>query len=179
MVKISNTPHEEAPIEKQSPFTRTRLKIGALVAVGVLSLSVIGVVATGSDDESDTSTNAVAQDASDGFDYAAWSNPERLGLAEEDDAFASKGITVEGTVSAIINGSVNGFGRVEYENEHHILIALDGRNSQSVFVRYVSDDRTAPFEVGEDIVVTGVSRHLLGKDGIYVPSMEAEWVGEQ
>jgi len=176
MVKITNTPQEETVEDKQPLLTRTRLKLGALVAVGVLTLSVIGVTVLGSDE---TAPETRAQVASDGFDYSAWSNPDRLALAKEDDDFYLTGITVEGTVIALVNGSVNGFGRAEADNEHHFLIAIDGRNSQSVFVRYVSDDRTTPFEVGEDIVVTGESLHLLGKDGIYVPSMTAEWVGEQ
>lgn len=179
MVKIMNTPKEETPTEKYSPFTRTRLKIGALVTLGVLSLSAIGVMVTGSNDDSNTSTNAVGQDASVGVDYAEWSNPERLTMDESDDTYYMTGVTVEGSVTAIVAGSVNGFGRATEDNEHHFLISLDGRNSRSVFIRYVSDERTEPFEVGDEIVVTGVSKHLLGKNDIYVPSIEADWIGEQ
>lgn len=178
MVKITNTPQDTTETASPTVFTRTRLKIGALVAVGALSLTLIGVTVSGFISD-DTGSSATIEAASEGFDYAAWSNPDRFDMAESDDDFYQKGITVEGSVIAIVNGSVNGFGKAEADNEHHVLIAIDGRNSQSVFVRYVSEERTTPFEVGDEIVVTGVSKHLLGKDGIYVPSVEAEWVGEQ
>ena len=180
MVKIKNTMQEPTPTQpKQSHtlMTRTRLKIGALSLVGILALALIGVTLTGSDHDA-ARTNAVAQDASAGFDYAAWSNPARFDMDEDDDAFLLEGITVEGTVIAIVEGSVRGFGKATEDNVHHILLGIDGSKRQPVFVRYISDTRTTPFEVGDEIAVTGQSMHLLGKDGIYVPTIDAEWVGE-
>lgn len=184
MVKIKNTVYQPEPEETSTLFTRTRLKIGALVAVGALSLTFIGLTVSGlGSDDTETAANAdtetTLQAASDGFDYDAWSDPKRLDMAESDDDFYQKGITVEGDVTAVIEGSVNGFGKATEDNEHHLLIAMEGKNSRSVFVRYVSDERTTPFEIGEAIVVTGVSKHLLGKNDIYIPSIEADWVGEQ
>lgn len=179
MVKIKNTGYEPEP--SQPLFTRTRVKIGALALTSILALSLIGMTVTGSssdDDDAKTNANAVAQDASAGFDYAAWSNPERLDMDADEDTFLFEGITIEGSVMAIVEGSVTGFGKADDDNVHHLLVAMDGDKRQPVFVRYVSDTRTTPFEVDETLAATGESLHLLGKDGIYVPTIDAEWVGE-
>lgn len=179
MVKIKNpTPETSETSEttnKGSWLQSKQLKYGLLALVGVVVIGVgIGTVTkVFNRDPESALVNAQNEDGT--INYDAWSNPERQEV--EEDVFVGQEVTVEGTVIAVVDQSVPGFGKPEADNEHHFLIAIDGRNSQSVFIRYVSDTRTTPFEVGDNIVATGRTKHLLGgKDGIYVPSMEAEIV---
>lgn len=176
MVKIKNpTPETSETTNKGSWLQSKQLKYGLLALVGVVVIGVgIGAVTkVFNRDPESALVNAQNEDGT--INYDAWSNPERQEV--EEDVFVGQEVTVEGTVIAVVDKSVPGFGKPEADNEHHFLIAIDGRNSQSVFIRYVSDTRTTPFEVGDNIVATGRTKHLLGgKDGIYVPSMEAEIV---
>lgn len=175
MVKIKNpTPETSETTNKGSWLQSKQLKYGLLALVGVVVIGVgIGAVTkVFNRDPESALVNAQNEDGT--INYDALSNPERQEV--EEDVFVGQEVTVEGTVIAVIDQSVPGFGKPESDNEHHLLIAINGDKRQSVFVRYVSDTRTTPFELGDEIVATGRTKHLLGKDGIYVPSMEADIV---
>lgn len=177
MVKIKNpTPETSETTNKGSWLQSKQLKYGLLALVGVVVIGVgIGAVTkVFNRDPESALVNAQNDDGT--INYDAWSNPERQEVKEDKDVFVGQEVTVEGTVIAVIDQSVPGFGKPESDNEHHLLIAINGDKRQSVFIRYVSDTRTTPFELDDEIVATGRTKHLLGKDGIYVPSMEAEIV---
>lgn len=178
MVKIKNpTPETSETTNEVSWLQSKQLKYGLLALVGVVVIGVgLGVVTKVFNRDPD-SAPVIAQNDDGTINYDAWSNPERQEV--EDDVFVGQEVTIEGTVMAVIDQSVPGFGKPESDNEHHLLIAINGNKRQPVFIRYVSDTRTTPFEFDDVIVATGRTKHLLGKDGIYVPSMEAEIVEEQ
>ena len=173
MVKIKNpTPETSETTNKGSWLQSKGLKYGLLALVGVVVIGIgIGVVTKGPNRDPESALVS-AQNEDGTLNYEALSNPERQ--EAEEDAFVGQEVTVEGTVIAVMDQSVPGFGKPEADNEHHLLIAIDGDNRQSVFIRYVSDTRTTPFELDDNIIATGRAKHLLGKDGIYVPSMEAD-----
>ena len=164
MVKIKNpTPETSETTNKGSWLQSKQLKYGLLALVGVVVIGVgIGAVAKGFNSAPESAL-VTAQNEDGTINYDAWSNPERQEVKE--DVFVGQEVTVEGTVIAVIAQSVPGFGKPESDNEHHLLIAINGDKRQCVFIRYVSDTRTTPFDFDDNIVATGRTKHLLGKDG--------------
>lgn len=123
-------------------------------------------------DEADAAFEA----ADDNVDYAVLANPERLNMTDREAAELFTDIKVEGTVVELVTGSVPGFGTGAGDDVHHFILAIDGDPNKPIFVRYVSDTRFTPFELGEELVVMGYPFDLLERDGTYIPTLSAERV---